>query len=74
MLKEPRTVRHRTVFTELTGALRQYLYLEQVDSWAPRGTPDEIAKWQSAVARTEQANKKLRAACRALMRVTEWRE
>jgi hypothetical protein len=70
MLKEPRTIRHRTVFTELTGARRQYLYLEQVNDWAPRGTPDEIAALNSAVERTLQARKKLRDACRAVIRVT----
>jgi hypothetical protein len=68
VLKEPHIVKHRTVFTVLVGALRQYRYLGQVDSRAPRGTPDEIAKWHSAVERTEQAGKKLRAACRAVIR------
>ena len=70
VLKERRIVKHRTVFTALAGALRQYLYLQQVDDLAPRGTPDEIAKWYAAVERTQQANKKLRAACRVVMRVT----
>lgn len=61
---------NRTVFTELVGALRQYLYLQQVDNRAPRGTPDEIAKWNAAVEWTERAGKKLSTACRAVIRVT----